>query len=129
MKLLDTDHCIALLRGQLDLNVHVSPQEELATTAISVAELTHGAHRSRHREDNLARLEVLLSVLVILPFDEAAGRKFGALKAELEARGEPLDNLDLQIASIAIENKCQLLTNNSRHFSRVGNLQLDNWLV
>ena len=65
MKLLDTDHCIALLRGQLDLNAHVSPQEELATTAISVAELTHGAHRSRHSEDNLARLEVLLSVLVI----------------------------------------------------------------
>ena len=60
MKLLDTDHCIALLRGQLDLNVHVSPQEELATKAISVAELTHGAHRSQHSEDNLARLEVLL---------------------------------------------------------------------
>ena len=128
MKLLDTDHCIALLRGQLDLNAHVSPQEELATTAISVAELTLGAHRSEHSEDNLARLEVLLAVLVILPFDEAAGRGFGALKAELEARGEPLDNLDLQIASIAIENACQLLTNNSRHFSRIGGLQLQNWL-
>ena len=68
-------------------------------------------------------------MLDILPFDEEAGRKFGALKSELEARGEPLDNLDLQIASIAIENKCQLLTNNSRHFSRLGGLQLDNWLV
>ncbi len=129
MKLLDTDHCIALLRGQLDLNAHVSPQEELATTAISVAELTQGAHRSRHSEDNLARLEVLLSVLVILPFDEAAGRKFGALKAGLEAKGEPLDNLDLQIASIAIENQCPLLTNNSRHFSRIEGLQLVNWLA
>lgn len=128
MKLLDTDHCIAILRGQLDLNAHVPPQEELGTTAISVAELTHGAHRSQHREDNLARLEVLLSVLVILPFDEAAGRKFGELKAELEARGEPLDQFDLQIASIAIENDCQLLTNNSRHFSRIDGLQLENWL-
>jgi tRNA(fMet)-specific endonuclease VapC len=128
MKLLDTDHCIALLHGQLDLNAHVSPQEELATKAISVAELTHGAHRSRQSEDNLARLEVLLSVLVVLPFDEAAGRTFGAKKAELEARGEPLDNLDLQIASIAIENQCQLLTNNTGHFSRIGGLPLLNWL-
>jgi len=128
MKLLDTDHCIAILRGHLDLNAHVPPQEELATTAINVAELTHGAHRSLHSEDNLARLEVLLSVLIIFPFDEAAGRKFGELKAELEARGEPLDNLDLQIACIAIENKCQLLTNNTRHFSRIGSLQLINWL-
>lgn len=128
MKLLDTDHCIAILRGRLDLNAHVAPQEELATTAISVAELTHGAHCSQHREDNLAKLEVLLSVLIILPFDETAGRKFGELKAELEARGEPLDHFDLQIASIAIENGCKLLTNNSRHFSRVRGLQLENWL-
>jgi len=129
MKLLDTDHCIAILRGQLDINAHVPPQEELGTTAISVAELTHGAHRSLHKEDNLAKLEVLLSVLVILPFDEAAGRKFGELKAELEARGEPLDQFDLQIASIAIENDCELLTNNNRHFSRIGSLQLENWLA
>jgi tRNA(fMet)-specific endonuclease VapC len=128
MKLLDTDHCIAILRGLLDLNARVSPQEELATTAISVAELTHGAYRSQHREDNLAKLEVLLSVLIILPFDETAGRKFGELKAKLEVRGEPLDHFDLQIASIAIENGCELLTNNSRHFSRVRGLQLENWL-
>jgi predicted nucleic acid-binding protein len=129
MKLLDTDHCIAILRGQLDINAHVPPQEELGTTAISVAELTHGAHRSLHKEDNLAKLEVLLSVLVILPFDEAAGRKFGELKAELEARGEPLDQFDLQIASIAIENDCELLTINNRHFSRIGSLHLENWLT
>ena len=104
MKLLDTDHCIAILRGQLDLNSHVQPQEELGTTAISVAELTHGAHRSQHREDNLARLEVLLSVLVILSFDEAAGRKFGELKAELEARVKPLDQFDLQPSIARLEN-------------------------
>ena len=128
MKLLDTDHCIAILRGQLDLNAHVTPQEELGTTAISVAELTHGAHRSQNREDNLARLEVLFSVLIILPFDETAGRKFGELKPELEARGKPLDQFDLQIASIAIEHDCQLLTNNSKHFSRIDSLQLENWL-
>jgi len=128
MNLLDTDHCIAILRKQLDLREHVSPDEELATTAISVAELTHGANRSQRRDDNLARLEVFLSALSILPFDEAAGRRFGILKAELEARGEPLDNLDLQIASIAIETDSVLLTNNARHFKRVNGLRLLNWL-
>jgi tRNA(fMet)-specific endonuclease VapC len=117
-----------LLRGQFYLNAHVSPKEELATTAISIAELAHGAHRSLYSKDNLARLGVLLSVLVILLFDEAAGRKFGALKVELEARGGPLENLDLQIASIALENQCQLLTDNSRHFSRIDDLPLLNWL-
>ena len=128
MKILDTDHCIAILRKQLDLREHVSADEELGTTAISVAELMHGAQRSQHRDDNLARLEVLLSALIVLPFDEAAGRRFGILKAELEAKGEPLDNLDLQIASIAIENDMPLLTNNTSHFKRVSGLRLINWL-
>ena len=117
------------LNRQLDINAHVPSQEELGTTAICVAELTHGVHRSLHREDNLAKLEVLFSVLAILPFDKAAGRKFGELKAELEARGEPLDPFDLQIVSIAIENDCELITNSSRHFSRIGSLQLENWLA
>jgi tRNA(fMet)-specific endonuclease VapC len=128
MTLLDTDHCIAILRKQLDLREHISPDEELATTSISVAELTHGANRSQRRDDNLARLEVLLSALSILSFDEAAGRRFGVLKAELEARGEPLDDLDLQIASIAIETNLTLFTNNTKHFKRVSGLRLLNWL-
>ena len=128
MRLLDTDHCIAILRRKLDLSERVAPDEELATTAISVAELTHGANRSSRREDNLARLEVLLSALIIMPFDEAAGRRFGILKADLEARGESLDDLDLQIASIAIENNFPLVTNNTKHFKRVESLQLLNWM-
>jgi tRNA(fMet)-specific endonuclease VapC len=129
MNLLDTDHCIAILRRQLDLGEHVSPDEELATTSISVAELTHGANRSRQRDDNLARLEVLLSALVILPFDEPAGWRFGALKAELESGGQPLDDLDLQIASIAVETNSVLITNNAKHFKRIGGLRLMNWLA
>jgi len=128
MRILDSDHCIAILRKRIDLADHVSPDEELATTAINVAELTHGAQRSERRDDNLARLEVLLSALFVLPFDESAARRFGLLKADLEATGEPLDDLDLQIASIALENNLPLLTNNTRHFARIGGLQLQNWI-
>jgi tRNA(fMet)-specific endonuclease VapC len=117
------------LRETLDLRGRIPSKEELATTAISVAELTHGARRSRRREENLARLEVLLSALIVLPFDEAAGRRFGSLKADLEARGEPLDDLDLQIASIAVENDLALVTNNTRHFQRIPGLRLENWLA
>lgn len=128
MNILDTDHCIAVLRGQLDLGQYITSETELATTAISVAELTHGANRSLRRDDNLVRLEVLLAALIILPFDEAAGRRFGVLKAELEERGNPLDDLDLQIASIAIEVNAPLCTNNAKHFKRIDGLILMNWL-
>jgi predicted nucleic acid-binding protein len=128
MRIIDTDHCIALLRKKIDLRDHATPDEELFVTAVSVGELIHGAYRSQHREDNLARLEVLLASLTVLPFDESCARRFGALKAELEFNGRPLDDLDLQIASIAVENNLPLVTNNTNHFKRIEGLELQNWL-
>lgn len=128
MKILDSDHCVALLRGQLNLAAHISPQEELAVSAISVAELTHGAHKSARAVENLARLDVLLATLIGLTFDERAARRFGALKADLERAGKPISDLDLQIASIALENDASLVTHNRQHFERVAGLVIEDWL-
>jgi tRNA(fMet)-specific endonuclease VapC len=131
MKILDSDHCVAILRGKLDLRSHATPDEELAATTISVGELTHGAHKSLHPADNLARLDVLLTALIVLPFTEEAARQFGWLRAILQKKGQRLDDLDLQIASIAITQKATLLTHNQHHFERITgltSLTLDDWL-
>lgn len=128
MKILDSDHCVAILRGKLDLRGKVSPDDELAITSISVGELMHGAHRSQRPADNLARLDVLLASLTILPFDESSARRFGALKASLQNDGQPLHDLDIQIASIALEHDLPLLTHNQKHFARIENLTLEDWL-
>lgn len=116
MKILDSDHCVAILRGKLDLQTRVTPDEELAVTSISVGELTHGAHKSQRPADNLARLDVLLAALIVLPFTEEAAREFGWLRATLQKQGQRLDDLDLQIASIAIVKNSPLLTHNHDHF-------------
>lgn len=132
MKILDCDHCVAILRAQLDLSGRVAPSDELAITAISVGELVHGAIKSRRAAVNLARLDVLLTSLTILSFDEWAARRFGLLKAELERAGELLSDLDLQIASIALDQGAILLTHNQKHFSRLTDfteLILDDWLA
>lgn len=128
MKILDSDHCIAVLRGQLDLRSKVTANEVLAITTISIAELMHGAYRSQRIADNLAMLDVLLASLIILSFDESSARRFGALKATLQESGKPLHDLDLQIASIALEHELPLLTHNQKHFARIENLILDDWL-
>jgi tRNA(fMet)-specific endonuclease VapC len=131
MKLLDSDHCVAILRGQLDLSSQTEVNEELAVSAISVGELVHGAHKSLHANENLARLDVLLSMLVSLPYDGNAARRFGQLKARLERAGETLDDADLQIASIALVYDTPLLTHNSLHFRRLETegLRLEDWLA
>ena len=129
MKLLDSDHCIAILRGQLNPRDHTQPDDELAVTAISVAELTHGAHCSSRPAHNMARIDVLLAAVTVLPFDEASGRAFGELRAQLERAGHPLDALDLQIASIALVHGMPLVTHNQRHFRRVTGLVVEDWML
>ena len=129
MKILDSDHCIAILRGKLDLNGKAESDEELMVTSISVGELVHGAHRSSRPEENLTRLDVLLAMFTVLSFDEICARRFGLLKAGLERAGNSLDDMDLQIASIAIEHNAILVTHNQRHFGRIDGLMLDDWLA
>ena len=131
MKILDTDHCVALLRGTLDLRQIVSPDEELAVTSVSVAELLYGAHRSGRAADNLASVDALLSVLTILDFDELAARRYGHLRASLEKSGQRLSDLDLQIGSIALAWEADLVTHNQGHFVRLvalANLKMVDWL-
>jgi tRNA(fMet)-specific endonuclease VapC len=132
MKILDSDHCIAILRAQLHLTGRVAPDEELAITAVSVGELVHGATKSQRAADNLARLDVLLAALTILPYDESSARRFGQLKAQLEQMGEVISDLDLQIASIALEQDAAFATRNQKHFYRLTNLaglSLEDWLT
>jgi tRNA(fMet)-specific endonuclease VapC len=128
VKILDSDHCVAVLRGHLDTDVRVPFTESLAVTTISVGELMHGAVKSARANENLARLSVLLSKVIILPYELAAARLFGRIKADLERAGSAIGDLDLQIASIALAYGVPLVTHNQRHFQRVPGLLIEDWL-
>jgi tRNA(fMet)-specific endonuclease VapC len=128
MKILDSDHCIAIMRGVLGAQKRITPNETLAVTTISVGELIHGANKSADPAKNIARVNLLLSTVTILPFDESAARRFGKVKADLERVGIRLTDLDLQIASIALTRDVVLLTHNQKHFARIPALQIEDWL-
>lgn len=119
MKILDSDHWVALLRGALDLRGRVAADEELAMTAISVGELVYGAERSERQAARLLELDTLLAGVTVLAYDEQAAHRFGSIKVTLERRGERLDDADLQIAAIALIRGAQLVTHSRRHFGRV----------
>ncbi len=53
--------------------------------------------------------------------------RFGVLKTELEAAGTPLADADLLIAGTALEHGMTLVTGNTKHFTRIPALQLENW--
>lgn len=128
MKILDTDHCIAILRQRLIVQNHADPKETIAITAISVGELFYGAYKSADIARSITQVEELLENVVILPYRESEARIFAEVKAKLEQAGIPLADADLQIASIALQYQATLVTHNQRHFKRVPSLALDDWL-
>ena len=129
LKILDSDHCIAILRGQLDLRLWVQPNDILAVTTISVGELTHGAYKSFNPARSMARVDVLMATMSILPFENQAARQFGWLKAYLEKAGMKLPTADLQIAAIALTQGIPLATHNQKHFKRIPKLLLEDWMI
>ena len=127
--ILDSDHCVAILRKRLDVSTRISPRTSLFVTAITVSELTFGACKSARVAHNLAQMDVLLNGMMILPFDTDAARRHGELKDTLRRAGTPLTELDLQIASIALCRGLPLVTHNTGHFNRIPGLILVDWLA
>src|SRR6266542_3303605 len=129
--LFDTDTISAVLRPRPDLGVArrlatVAAAEQF-TSAITLGELLFGALR-RQRADLLERIQAIADTVPVLPFHEAAARMYAELCAELERRGTPLAEPDLRIAAIARTFNLVLVTGNERHFRRVPNLVVENWL-
>ena len=127
--ILDTDHCVAILRGRLKWQDRAATNASLFITVVTVSELVFGAHRSERLAENLALVDELLEIVTVLPFDTAAARRHAALKDSLRRAGMPLAELDLQIASIALSRGLPLVTHNTAHFNRIPGLVLVDWLA
>ena len=52
---------------------------------------------------------------------------FGELKSRLEKTGARLDDMDSIIAATALYMNHTLVTNNTKHFSRIPDLVLEDW--
>ena len=130
--LLDTNTCIIHLKGK---NIHLKEKldsisiSEIAVCSIVKSELFYGAMRSAKPESNLKLQQGFLDKFVSLPFNDEAAIIFGNIRAELTSKGTPNGGYDLQIAAIALANNLILVTHNTREFSRIPQLQLQDWEV
>lgn len=128
--LLDTNACIVYLNrpmsGVRQKIQSLSPQD-IAVCSVVKAELFYGAMRSNNSTRTLALQEAFLNNFVSLPFDDGAATIYGRIRAELAASGTPIGPYDVQIAAIAMANNLILVTHNTREFSRVNGLQIEDW--
>jgi tRNA(fMet)-specific endonuclease VapC len=128
--LLDTNVCIRFLTGRnpkVGERINDSPRGDIAICDIVKAELLYGAFKSNRKPANIALLSAFFAQFTSLPFNEAAAYHYSRLRAYLKPAGQPIGPLDLQIAAIALANSLTIVTHNTREFSRVPGLRIDDW--
>ena len=129
MYLLDTDTLVYLLKGNsaVEKNLQANLHTPITTSVITIMELYYGAFKSQHVSTNLAKVRNIEKVLDIIPIAQEITETFGSLKANLEGQGNRLDDFDLAIAACAMAHNFTLVTNNTKHFTRIDGLKLENW--
>lgn len=129
MYLLDTNVCIALLKGDPVAAGHLSRCDpaEICVSTIVRAELSYGARQSAQVTRNLTVLAAFLAPLRSVTFDEAAAEEYGLIRASLERAGQPIGPNGLLIAAIARAHDFTVVTRNFREFSRVAGLRVAVW--
>jgi len=128
--LLDTNICVLLIRQkspQLLAKLTGHPITAIGISAITVAELRYGVHKSSQPTHNQQALDQFLLPLTVIPFDEHDATVYGQIRAALEAQGLAIGALDTLIAAQAVRYNLILVTNNLREFARVAGLILEDW--
>ncbi len=129
MKILDTDVCIEVLRGnERVLERRQRALDEVATTWITACELAFGAAKSRAPEKNQTLVTEFLATLSVVGLDFPAAERFGRLKARMEQGGNIIADADLLIAAITLARGASLVTGNLRHYARLDGLRLEDWI-
>lgn len=107
----------------------VNKQHRIVISAITYQEMQFGLLGKKASQKHVELVaEFLKRVDEILPWDKKAVDATTEVKRDLMAKGTPIGGNDTAIAGHAIASGCVLVTNNTREFSRVENLKLEDWV-
>ncbi len=131
MILLDTHICIYIINSKppaVLARFRDYQLGEIGLSSVVAAELAFGIAKSGSAR-NEAALKLFLAPLQILPFDEGAVWAYARLRTDLERQGQSIGALDTLIAAHALSLDAVLVTYNTREFSRIDRLRLENWSI
>ncbi|THB66309.1 MAG: type II toxin-antitoxin system VapC family toxin [Gammaproteobacteria bacterium] len=129
--MLDTNICIYVLKKHSDAIRHkFNAIKDLCISSVTYGELCFGIENSNspNKKDLWDQLDFFTQRLLIETWDEDAARHYGSIRADLRSRGCLIGNNDLLIAAHARSIHAVLVTNNSKEFSRVQDLTIENWI-
>lgn len=130
--LLDTNACISYLNypdSSIWRKIESTPSVQIAVCSVVKAELFFGSKKSKNPVRSLAIQETFLNNFHSLFFNDEAAMMFGEIRASLARQGTPIGPYDLQIAAIALANDLTLVTHNTKEFTRVADLKIEDWEI
>ena len=107
------------------IKAHVG--RDLCISAITLGELEYGIRKSSRPEITRLGVYTFLAGISVIDFDAEAAKHFGDIFGDLEQKHMRISDRDTMIAAHARSLRCILVTNNTREFSRVEGLQIENW--
>ena len=128
--LLDTNICIYVIKRRPErvlARLEALHPEDVGMSSVTFAELEYGVKKSTDVARNAQALLLFTAPLVIVPFDAAAASAYGDVRSDLERRGRTIGALDTMIGAQALALGVTLVTNNTREFSRIRGIELENW--
>ena len=130
MYLLDTNIISYWMRGDQSLieKIKSHSPSDLFLSTVTLAEILYGIEKSPvKKKERRTKIIHICAHIGIHPFDEPAAEKYALIRAELEREGLIISERDLQIAAIAIANRLCIVTHNTKEFSRVKDLMIEDW--
>ena len=127
--LIDTDTCISYMRGKFDLRTKFDEVgfDRCGISVITLAELKFGAEHSTRRDTRLAETSEFCKPLTVFALIDVLD-VYAKEKSRLWRLGLPIDDFDLLIGATAIHYELVLVTSNTKHFERMQNLSIENWM-
>ena len=132
MFMLDTNMCIFIIKKKYEnilVQLKKNRQKGLCVSSITLAELEFGIENAEHeyKARNRIALMEFLTIMKIKYFDENAAREYGIIKKDLKDRKCLIGPLDMLIGAHAKSLKVTLVTNNTKEFSRIQNMKIEDW--
>jgi tRNA(fMet)-specific endonuclease VapC len=131
-RLLDTDTLSYILKRREPIATKAREfflnDGEVVISAITYYEILRGLKFSGAAQQEKV-FEEFVSVNPILSVDIDVCRRAAEIHTQLRRAGQLIEDADLLIAATALVNDCVLVTNNTSHYERINNLELENWAV
>ena len=130
MKILDTDFLIALLRGDKhtkNLMEKLGSEDNYVTTVINAFEVLIGAYRTRTDSSTRNKIQNFVRSMDVLDLDRGISDQAAKIQASLMDKGELLEARDVLVAAIASKYNATIVTRNIKHFSRIKDLNVEEW--